>query len=106
MNIIIDTQILIWFITDNHRLKKKSKLLIESNSNQIYVSFATLWEIVIKKSIGKLDFKFTIKELKKDIELHDLVFLYFDIICLDVLQTLNCHHKDHFDRMIISQPIY
>jgi PIN domain nuclease of toxin-antitoxin system len=62
--LLIDTHILIWFITDHPQLTFKTKTTIE-NSEACFVSVASLWEIGIKMSLGKLDLKIGLDELVK-----------------------------------------
>lgn len=54
MNLLLDTQAILWFATNNTQLSPKAKSLIEDGENNRYLSMASLWEISIKVSIGKL----------------------------------------------------
>ena len=54
MQLLLDTHTLIWFLEDNPLLKTKSKQLIEDETNDIYVSTISFYEMSIKLSIGKL----------------------------------------------------
>ena len=55
MKLLLDTHTFIWFIEGNSKLSNKVKVLIESSDNQCFLSVASLWEMTIKKSIGKLE---------------------------------------------------
>lgn len=104
MEILIDTQILIWFQLDHPNLGKAAKLLTD-RKNTIYVSDISLYEITIKQTIGKLsDFDVDISDIitvgKEDgfnfIPLsHEVIIAYADV-------PLHENHKDPFDRMIIA----
>lgn len=101
MEILLDTHILIWHLTNNHRLSKEKSALIENPNNKKYISIASLWEITIKNSLGKLEIDIPLKKMiPKEISLLDLTISH-----LEVLQQLPFHHKDPFDRIIISQAI-
>ncbi|MEM7621123.1 MAG: type II toxin-antitoxin system VapC family toxin [Pseudomonadota bacterium] len=102
MSLLIDTQILLWWLSDDKKLSQTSRNLI-ATSETVSVSIASLWEIVIKESIGKLTV--------------DLVAM-FDFIPtsgfntypiqpnhLLTLSSLPHHHRDPFDRVIISQAL-
>ncbi len=103
MNYLIDTHILLWYIIGDKRIKKDTKIIIEENSNKIYFSNASLWEIAIKVSIGKLRLKGSLNDLKNYLKEKRFIILEFDFEDLETLLTLPFHHQDPFDRMIVSQ---
>ncbi|MEA3495558.1 MAG: type II toxin-antitoxin system VapC family toxin [Bacteroidota bacterium] len=103
MNYLIDTHILLWYIVGDKRIKKDTKTIIEEKSNTIYISNASLWEIAIKVSIGKLKLKGSLIDLKIFLKENGFIILEFDFEDLETLLTLPFHHQDPFDRMIISQ---
>jgi len=103
MNLILDTHIAIWFVTDSGQLPESAKLHIENSGNRCFVSVATLWEMGIKHSLGKLKLK---TELKKIFELFiDSGFILLPITPDHILTnaSLPFHHRDPFDRLIIAQ---
>ena len=62
MNYLIDTHILIWFIEGNDKLSLQAQALITNPANDIYISQASLWEMTIKISIGKLSLSISLSE--------------------------------------------
>ncbi|PIY12570.1 MAG: PIN domain nuclease [Flexibacter sp. CG_4_10_14_3_um_filter_32_15] len=101
MEILLDTHVLLWHLTNNPRLSKSKSELIENANHKKYLSIVSLWEIAIKKSLGKLDIDIPLnKMIPKEIILLDITISH-----LEILQTLPFHHKDPFDRVIISQAI-
>ena len=103
MDILHDTHAAIWFITDDEKLPSVSKSLIENDDNTCYVSIATLWEMGIKYSLGKLELK---AELNRIFEL----FVESGLLILPITPehiltntALTFHHHDPFDRLIIAQ---
>jgi PIN domain nuclease of toxin-antitoxin system len=103
MDVIVDTHAAIWFITDHKRLPGFSKRIIEDPQNHCYVSIATLWEMSIKYSLGKLKLK---AELKRIFELFfESGFLLLPVTPDHILTntSLSFHHRDPFDRLIIAQ---
>ena len=102
MNIILDTHIFLWVLTEPERLNQKYLKYIENLSNEIFVSSISIAEIAIKKSIGKLNFDF---EIDKVIQNSGFEPLDFSVEAAIELMRLPLSHKDPFDRMIIAQGI-
>lgn len=103
MNLILDTHIAIWFVADSDQLPKSAKQHIENPANHCFISIATLWEMGIKHSLGKLKLK---TELKKIFELFsDSGFILLPITPEHILTntSLPFYHRDPFDRLIIAQ---
>lgn len=63
---LLDTHTLLWFLLSDSRLPEDKKNLIE-NTEKVYVSIGSLWEIAIKQSIGKLKIKHSIAEIAKNV---------------------------------------
>lgn len=103
MNLLIDTHILLWYIMGDERVSPEVLLKIENNSNTIFLSNVSLWEIAIKVSIGKLKLKVSFSELKSFLGEKGIFILEFDFNDLEELQNLPFFHQDPFDRMIIAQ---
>ena len=99
MNILLDTHILLWYLTDSPRLSKEYNVIIENPKNQLFFSIAGLWEMAIKSSIGKLELLHPIDKLVPS----EMAILNLKMSHIKNVQTLPLHHKDPFDRMIISQ---
>jgi len=105
MNYILDTHTVIWFLNGDDKLSKKSKEIIENLENLKLVSIATIWEIAIKKSLGKFKFDKGFKQFLDLIEDNgfEIVPLTFDHAL--TVSTLDFIHRDPFDRLIISQAL-
>jgi PIN domain nuclease of toxin-antitoxin system len=65
MRLLLDTHTFIWYVTDNPRLSAHVKLLIEDENNEKLVSIASIWEMAIKHSIGRLNFSLPFMEFIK-----------------------------------------
>jgi PIN domain nuclease of toxin-antitoxin system len=103
MNVLIDTHALIWFITNDDKLSSLSRDIIENSSNTCLVSIASLWEMGIKFSLGKLELR---TELKRAFQIIDESgFEVLPIAPNHILTNaaLAFHHRDPFDRIIIAQ---
>jgi PIN domain nuclease of toxin-antitoxin system len=106
MRFLLDTHIFLWFIAGDVRLKPALLAHITSPANRRLLSIVSLWEIVIKASLGKLPLKGSISELIRiDIIGNDIELLPISLEHLDTLEVLPHHHGDPFDRMIVAQAL-
>ncbi len=103
MNLIIDTHATIWFITEDKTLPTNVKALIEDSSNLCFVSVASLWEMGIKHTLGKLDLKVGLERIFELIDQSGLTILPITTTHILSNTTLEFHHRDPFDRLIIAQ---
>lgn len=106
MNILLDTHAAIWFIADNERLPENSKLLISNPDNGCFVSSATLWEMGIKYSLGKLRLQTELDQVFQIFFETGFQLLPIQPEHIVVNSELDFHHRDPFDRFIISQAIH
>ncbi len=105
MKYLIDTHILIWFGETNVRLPIRIREIIEDTSNAIYVSHASIWEMTIKMSLGKLKVNYTLGEWESFLLTNKFSLLPTSFKHYQCLQLLPLHHSDPFDRLIIAQGI-
>ena len=103
MRLLLDTHTFLWFLGGDSELSKQARTLIEKPQHEKYISIASFWEISIKNSFGKLTLDVPFSELK--IEAIKNSFQILPITFEDTLQLniLPFHHRDPFDRIIISQ---
>lgn len=104
MRYLIDTHVLIWH-AENHQLNTTALNIINDPANTIYVSHATLWEMTIKVSIGKLKLNFPISDLSNLLTQNQFTILPFEFANYGILATLPFYHQDPFDRMLIAQAL-
>ncbi len=102
MNILIDTHIFLWLLYDTKQIAKNHYEILQNTDNNLYLSSLSIAEIMIKKSVGKLDVEF---DLDYALDMFDMRLIDFDAKSALLLGSLPLHHKDPFDRMIISQAI-
>ena len=98
---LIDTHALIWFMFDDSNLSEEALKLIKSEKD-VYVSIASLWEIAIKQSLGKLDIDVSIEQLASKCKEVDITILPIRAEHLDYIKILPDIHRDPFDRLIVS----
>ena len=103
MRYLLDTHTLLWFFENNPSLSPEAKANILDKNNVIYVSIASFWEIAIKISLGKLNISFSTDELFEKIEDEDFILMAISSEHIKTIQTLTHHHRDPFDRILISQ---
>jgi PIN domain nuclease of toxin-antitoxin system len=104
MTFLLDTNILLWFLCDDERLKSVHKTSIEDPKNEILVSIISLWEIVVKIAIGKLDIGIDFKSFY-DIITVDYSFKIVPVTADHLSRYLDLPliHCDPFDRLIYVQ---
>lgn len=102
MKFLLDTHTLLWALADDKRLSPEAKSTIASEENAIFVSIATLWELKIKESLGKIKLP---KNFYREIQPSGYELLNIHINHIEKLGKLPKHHRDPFDRMLISQSI-
>ena len=105
MNYILDTHTVIWFLSGDDKLSKKSKEIIENQENLKLVSIATIWEIAIKISHGKFKFDKGFKQFLDLIENNGFEIVPLTLDHALIVSTLDFIHRDPFDRLIISQAL-
>ena len=107
MRFLLDTHTFLWYITDNANLSEYAADLLEDTHHQPVLSLASLWEIAIKVSTGKLKVGSSLTVLVRD----KVVGLGFELMPivpehLDVLASLPFHHRDPFDRTLVAQCVH
>ena len=103
MDILLDTHALIWFIEGNNKLSSVAKQAIENHKNNYFFSIASIWEISIKESLGKISLNASLEKIIDIIHQNNIEILPITTSHLITLNKLEFHHKDPFDRLIISQ---
>jgi PIN domain nuclease of toxin-antitoxin system len=104
MNLLLDTHTFIWFIMGSPNLSAYARALIEEVANEKFLSVASLWEIAIKLSIGKLTLSAPFDVLvPQQLSLNGFELLNIEIDHAAVVAALPFHHRDPFDRLLIAQ---
>jgi PIN domain nuclease of toxin-antitoxin system len=103
VNLLVDTHAMLWFAAGDDRLSPGARVAIQSHDNTSYVSMASWWEIAIKCSLGKLHLDLPLQDFMDDRIDEGFRVLSIDTQHLPALIALPFHHRDPFDRLIISQ---
>ncbi len=103
MKLLLDTHLVLWAAGDPQRLSKQARILIDNPDNELLFSAASLWEVAIKRGLGREDFKVDARLLRRG--LLDNGYSELPIISDHVVATesLPLIHKDPFDRILVAQ---
>ncbi|MEL6625682.1 MAG: type II toxin-antitoxin system VapC family toxin [Bacteroidota bacterium] len=102
---LIDTHILIWYLTGNPKLVPENLKIIEDVNHKIFVSIVSIWEISIKVSIQKLQLPVPLEDFINFTHQLNIHILPISEDAMLHLSSLPLHHKDPFDRLILSEGI-
>lgn len=103
MKLLLDTHLLLWAAGAPKRLPAVARKLINDSRNELLFSVASLWEIVIKRSLGRGDFRVDPRVLRRgllDNGYAELAIRGEHALAVDSLQPI---HKDPFDRLLLAQ---
>jgi PIN domain nuclease of toxin-antitoxin system len=105
MKLLLDTHVLLWAAGRPERLSTSARALIEDPQNELLFSPANLWEIVIKRELGREDFQVDARLLRRRLLAHgydELAITSEHVIAVGILPPI---HKDSFDRLLVAQAI-
>jgi len=106
LKILLDTHTFLWFITNDKNLSPMAREIIEDSDNDRLLSIASLWEIAIKSSLGKLKSKAPFPQLiPVQLKINLIELLPIKISHLSLVSDLTFHHRDPFDRLLIAQSL-
>ena len=107
MKLLLDTHLLLWAAGSPGQLPAKARILMEDLQNELLFSAASLWEIVIKRSLGRADFQVDARVLRRGLRrglldngYQELPITSEHAVFIDSLPLL---HKDSFDRILVAQ---
>ena len=105
MKLLLDTQLLLWAAGMPDRLSVSARRLLNNPRNELLFSAASLWEITIKNSLGRADFRVEPRLLRRgllDNGYAELPITGQHAVSVDTLPSL---HRDPFDRLLVSQAL-
>ena len=105
MRLLLDTHTIIWYIWDDSRLPVHIRQMIKDDSNTVYVSMISLWEMSIKSRKGKLDLHRSLADIVRSLHNNGFRLLTIRLNHIYRLDTLALYHNDPFDRMLIAQSL-
>ena len=106
MRLIIDTQVLIWWTNNVSNISPRVQDIIFNLDNELWLSLASIWEVQIKISLGKLDLPRSLPDIiATQMEENQIKILPIELFHVYALDRLPLHHRDPFDRLIIAQSL-
>jgi PIN domain nuclease of toxin-antitoxin system len=104
MKVLLDTHAFLWLISGDDRLSKTAKKTFLEPGNILFFSAASLWEICIKISLGKLSLKSGwLQTVQDEMKINAILWLSIEMPHCVELSHLPFHHRDPFDRMLVAQ---
>lgn len=100
MKWLLDTHTFLWWLSSPNQLTQPAATAIADPANEVQVSVITLWEIAIKRAIGKLQAPI---DLQSDVARAGFQLLPLTVAHIVATEQLPLHHRDPFDRMLIAQ---
>ena len=103
MKLLLDTHLLLWAAGTPERLSPEAHMLISAPENELHFSAASLWEIAIKRGLGRDDFQVDTWLLRRgllDNGYHEMAIRGEHAVAIDHLPPI---HKDPFDRILVAQ---
>jgi PIN domain nuclease of toxin-antitoxin system len=108
VKLLLDTHTFLWFAGRQQYalLPQATRDVLEDGANSLFLSYASIWELAIKVSIGKLQLSEPVADLVRFQQTQTgLQLLPYQLHQLDLLERLPFHHNDPFDRMLIAQAL-
>jgi PIN domain nuclease of toxin-antitoxin system len=102
VRLLLDTHALIWWTADAPELSGRARAAVADRANEVVVSIASLWEIVIKRALGKLEFP---EDPGTTLAEEGFGLLPVGLAHLRALEGLPALHRDPFDRMLVAQAL-
>lgn len=103
MKLLLDTHVFIWWDSDPAQLSATALAALRDPGNEVYVSVASVWEMVIKSQLGKLTLRLPLADIVSQQQTNGLRLLPVDLTHVLAVAELPPIHKDPFDRVLIAQ---
>ena len=100
MKLLLDTHAALWYLSDDAQLGERAREHLDDETNQVLLSAAVVWEIAIKRSLGKLEAPDGYLPLLLDAGVQSLPVTLAHAAAVEALPQ---HHRDPFDRMLVVQ---
>ena len=103
MRVLLDTHTALWMVNEHEKLSSAAKTLLLNDEHELFISIASLWEMAIKVSLGKLS------EMDGGVsaflaQMKNMPIEFFPITTehIEIIETLPFFHRDPFDRMLVA----
>jgi PIN domain nuclease of toxin-antitoxin system len=105
LNLLLDTHVALWAITDSPKLPLKARELILSPKTNVWISAASVWEIAIKHGLGRGDMPVSGEDAARYFRESGYRFLAVEPEHAVAVEGLAAHHQDPFDRILVAQAL-
>jgi PIN domain nuclease of toxin-antitoxin system len=106
VRVLLDTHVFLWAIGGDERLSAKHRSIFEDGANELHLSVASVWELLIKAGLGKMPLpKPTAEYLNRQLERNRIAMLPIRTSHLAELEALPPLHRDPFDRLLAAQAL-
>ena len=107
MRVLLETHAFLWFVAGHASLSAPARAAIEDEANDVFVSLASVWEVAIKSSLGKLtvDAPSVGDFFEEQMDENGFAYLPIDPPHVFKVATLAFHHRDPFDRLLVAQAL-
>jgi PIN domain nuclease of toxin-antitoxin system len=103
--LLLDTHVALWALTNDPRLSRRARALIEDPANDVLVSAASVWEIAIKHALGRGDMPISGDQALDWFRQAGYALLPIAPDHAAAVEHLPDHHRDPFDRLLVAQAI-
>jgi PIN domain nuclease of toxin-antitoxin system len=105
LNLLLDTHVALWAITDSPKLPQKARELVQAAKTTGWISVASVWEIAIKHSLGRGDMPVSGQDAVHYFRESGYRFLAVEAEHAVAVEELAHHHQDPFDRILVAQAL-
>jgi PIN domain nuclease of toxin-antitoxin system len=103
VKLLLDTHAFIWWDSDPSRLSPAAHAALHDPANEVWLSVASVWEMVIKAQLGKLNLRLSLAEILTQQQANGLQVVPMTLAHVLAVATLPPIHRDPFDRVLIAQ---
>ena len=103
MKLLLDTHAFLWFVAGDERLSRKARRAMENDEAELHLSSASVWEIAIKSSLGRLTLPTPLRVYVAEKVASGFHMLPVEWEHAAAVETLPLHHRDPFDRLLVAQ---
>jgi PIN domain nuclease of toxin-antitoxin system len=104
MRLLLDAHTFLWWVTNDPALKRRARAAIADVDNDCFLSHASVWEMAIKASLGKLKLPSPVGRFVADqCEVNNVHLLPITLAHVAAVERLPFHHRDPFDRLLVGQ---
>ena len=105
MKLLLDTHLLLWAAGEPKKLSPKARRLIADTGNELIFSAASIWEVAIKRTLGRADFQVDTRLFRRGLIDNGYVELPVFSAHAVAVEALPPVHKDPFDRLLVAQSL-